>query len=100
MPSLYLASKSPRRREILTTMGVKDFEILPVGKAEVLTYCAGDEEQLPDERPADYVVRTAKEKAEACLAVIKNAGKAPAPVLSADTVVIAGHDSRKTRRPR
>lgn len=56
MPSLYLASKSPRRREILTTMGVKDFEILPVGKAEVLTYCAGDEEQLPDERPADYVV--------------------------------------------
>lgn len=90
MPSLYLASKSPRRREILTTMGVKDFEILPVGKAEVLTYCAGDEEQLPNERPADYVVRTAKEKAEACLAVIKNAGKAPAPVLSADTVVIAG----------
>ena len=87
MPSLYLASKSPRRRELLTTIGVKDFDVMPVGMADVLTFVEGDEEQLPGETAADYVVRTAKEKALAALAKIRAEGRTPAPVLAADTVV-------------
>ena len=89
MPSLYLASKSPRRRELLTTIGVKDFDVMPVGMADVLTFVEGDEEQLPGETAADYVVRTAKEKALAALAKIRAEGREPAPVLAADTVVIS-----------
>lgn len=88
MTTLYLASKSPRRRELLTQMGVTDFAILPVGKTDVLTYIEGDEEQLPGESAQQYVVRTAREKALACLAKIAATGLAPAPVLAADTVVI------------
>ena len=87
MPSLYLASKSPRRRELLTTIGVKDFDVMSVGMADVLTFVEGDEEQLPGETAADYVVRTAKEKALAALAKIRAEGRTPAPVLAADTVV-------------
>ena len=89
MPSLYLASKSPRRRELLTTIGVKNFDVMPVGMADVLTFVEGDEEQLPGETAADYVVRTAKEKALAALAKIRAEGREPAPVLAADTVVIS-----------
>ncbi len=87
MPSLYLASKSPRRRELLATIGVTDFDVMPVGMADVLTFAEGDEEQLPGESAADYVVRTAKEKALAALAKIRAEGRTPAPVLAADTVV-------------
>ena len=69
MPSLYLASKSPRRRELLTTIGVTDFEVMPVGMADVLTFVEGDEEQLPGESAENYVIRTAREKALAAIAL-------------------------------
>ena len=87
MPSLYLASKSPRRRELLLAMGVTDFAVMPVGKADVLTFVEGDEEQLSDESAADYVVRTAREKALAALSKIATENRPAAPVLAADTVV-------------
>ena len=87
MPSLYLASKSPRRKELLTALGVTNFDVMPVGMADVLTFVEGDETQLPGESAADYVVRTAKEKALAALAKIHAEGRIPAPVLAADTVV-------------
>ena len=89
MPSLYLASKSPRRRELLTTIGVTDFEVMPVGMADVLTFVEGDEEQLPGESAENYVIRTAREKALAAIAKIRAEGREPAPVLAADTVVIS-----------
>lgn len=89
MPRLYLASKSPRRRELLTTIGVTDFEVMPVGMADVLTFVEGDEEQLPGESAENYVIRTAREKALAALAKIRAEGRTPAPVLTADTVVIS-----------
>lgn len=89
MPSLYLASKSPRRRELLTTIGVTDFEVMPVGMADVLTFVEGDEEQLPGESAENYVIRTAREKALAAIAKIRAEGRTPAPVLAADTVVIS-----------
>ena len=89
MPSLYLASKSPRRRELLTTIGVTDFEVMPVGMADVLTFVDGDEEQLSGESAENYVIRTAREKALAAIAKIRAEGREPAPVLAADTVVIS-----------
>ena len=89
MPSLYLASKSPRRRELLTTIGVTDFEVMPVGMADVLTFVEGDEEQLPGESAENYVIRTAREKALAAIAKIRAEGREAAPVLAADTVVIS-----------
>jgi septum formation protein len=59
---IYLASKSPRRRELLRQIGV-EFELLllrdqsPRGP-EV------SEEVLPGEKPEDYVARVTREKAE------------------------------------
>ncbi|MEW8624557.1 MAG: Maf family protein [Candidatus Thiodiazotropha sp.] len=77
--SLYLASRSPRRRELLRQIGVS-FELLDI---EV------DEGQRPDEPPADYVRRVAEEKAVAGFEQIAAADRRP--VLAADTsVVVSG----------
>lgn len=87
MPVLYLASKSPRRREILAGMGITDIEIVHAGPA-VLTAFEGDEVQHADELPEEYVVRTASEKARQAMLRIAAEGKPALPVLAADTVVI------------
>jgi septum formation protein len=68
-----LASASPRRRELLTQIGVP----------HVVTVPHVDESALPGERPPDYVQRIARAKAEA---VWK--GDNSLPVLSADTSVV------------
>jgi septum formation protein len=79
-PSIYLASRSPRRVELLTQMGIS-CEVLP---ADI------DETQLFDEPPEDYVKRLAQQKAEACLLHLTAMQRA-IPVLAADTtVVLAG----------
>ncbi|MRW87542.1 septum formation inhibitor Maf [Pseudoduganella sp. FT26W] len=82
---IYLASKSPRRRELLRQVGI-DFELLllrndgPRG-ADVT------EEVLPGEAPLDYVARVAKEKAVFAADLVVRRRMAPRPVLSADTTV-------------
>lgn len=76
MPVLYLASASPRRRELLTQIGVAHHP-LPVDI---------DETPLPGEAPADYVRRLAREKARAALARLDAAQ--PLCVLGADTTVV------------
>jgi len=73
---LLLASSSPRRRELLTQIGVA-FEVI---EPDV------DETRLPDERPQDFVRRLAGEKA---LAGLEMSGRSAA-VLGADTVVLLG----------
>ncbi len=79
MPALYLASASPRRRELLTQIGVVH-DLLPVDI---------DETPRPNEAPAAYVLRLAQEKAQAALARLDPAQ--PLCVLGADTtVVLAG----------
>ena len=79
MRRLILASASPRRRELLTQAGYT-FEVHP---AHV------NEDLRPDEDPIAYVVRLAREKAQAVFAEIS--AKSPAPpqvvVLGADTTV-------------
>ena len=73
---VYLASGSPRRRELLTQIGVR-FRVLQV---EV------DEACLIGEGAAAYVSRLARHKAQAGRAML--AGLAAAPVLAADTAVV------------
>lgn len=85
-PQVYLASASPRRREILTQIGIPhDVLRLPP--------TAEDEPRLPGEAPARYVERTAREKAQRALAFLFDRPEYPArPVLAADTTVILGDD--------
>jgi len=85
MTAIYLASRSPRRRELLLQMRVPH-EVLVLAATEV------DEPRLPGESPADYVVRTAREKAERGVISVRKRGLPPRPILSADTTVILGDD--------
>lgn len=87
MSKIYLASKSPRRKELLASLGVK-FDVLAVNDHTLLNF-AGDEEQHPGEAPEDYVIRTACDKARAVLMKIQAEGLELRPVLAADTTVIA-----------
>lgn len=76
MATLYLASGSPRRRELLTQIAVP-----------FLTHSVPiDENALPDESPIAYVERLACAKAQAGLAAL--ADTADAVVLGADTAVV------------
>lgn len=83
---LYLASKSPRRREILQQLGFSP--IVVASNAHTLRNFQGDEVQLPGESPQDYVVRIAKEKALIAFEKLKRENQPVLPLLSADTTVI------------
>lgn len=75
MPHLFLASASPRRRELLTQIGV------PFS----LVSASIDETPRSTETPEDYVQRLAREKALAGLASVDDS---TACVLGADTTVV------------
>jgi septum formation protein len=75
---IYLASGSPRRRELLQQIGVP-FRV--VGTAV-------DEAVWPGEAPAAYVERLAAAKADAGWSGSR--GEADVPVLAADTAVVLG----------
>jgi septum formation protein len=74
-----LASGSPRRRELLTSLGI-EFTVI---KSDI------DETQRPGEAPFDYVRRLSIEKARAVAEKVTS----PAVVLAADTVVILAADT-------
>lgn len=85
MVEVYLASRSPRRRELLAGLGLR-FEALG---------CAVDERRAPGEAPARYVERMAREKALAGAAALPRraaGGRPPAVVLGADTIVVLDGD--------
>ena len=73
--TLYLASASPRRRELLDQIGV-EYEARPVQV---------DESRQPREPPRDYVTRLARAKAETAWTLFGPA--AAHAVLAADTAV-------------
>lgn len=83
---IYLASRSPRRRELLKQMGV-NFDVLLLredpSRGEDI-----DERQLPDESPESYVRRIAQAKAELGWMRVLQRRLRPNPVLGADTSVI------------
>ena len=91
MPSsIYLASRSPRRRELLKQLGVKfDPLLLRLSGARGADV---DEMQHPGEPAAEYVERTAREKAAFGLRVLGMRSMLQRPVLAADTVVIVDGD--------
>lgn len=77
---LFLASQSPRRRELLRQIGF-DFDVLDVDVPE---------RREPGETPADYVSRVAREKAGAGL--LQVAAVPGAIVIGADTEVVLDDD--------
>jgi septum formation protein len=84
--SIYLASRSPRRRDLLRQIGVA-FELVLLREAP--RYPADfDETPLADEVPDDYVLRMAREKAQAAVATLRTRRLALRPVLAADTTVV------------
>ncbi len=84
-PSIYLASRSSRRRDLLTQIGVR-FQLL-LFRADPEPDPDLDETVLRGETPAVYVKRVARAKAEAGWARLERRNLPRAPVLSADTTV-------------
>jgi nucleoside triphosphate pyrophosphatase len=85
-PSLYLASKSPRRQELLRQLGV-EFEVLLLREAPGRPR---DLSEAPhrDEPAQDYVKRIARLKASLGWHRMARRGLPPKPVLGADTEVV------------
>jgi septum formation protein len=82
---IYLASRSSRRRELLSQIGVR-FHLL-LFRAHPGRQVDVDEEPKPDEAPAAYVERVARIKAEAGWVALMQRNLPRAPVLAADTTV-------------
>jgi septum formation protein len=83
---IYLASQSPRRRELLKQIGV-NFEIL-ILRADVGRGMDVCETPHANEVPEDYVQRICAEKAATGYAMLRYRSLPAAPVLAADTAVI------------
>ena len=75
-PTLLLASKSSRRRQLLRQLGVK----FSVSAQDI------DESSKKGEKPTDLVIRLAEEKAKICL---KNSADSSVIILASDTIVVA-----------
>ncbi|MFA6120376.1 MAG: nucleoside triphosphate pyrophosphatase [Sideroxydans sp.] len=84
-PRLYLASQSPRRRELLKQIGIH-FEPLLL-RNDPRRGIDVDEVALQNEKPEVYVERVCREKAAAALQAITLRNLRPAPILTADTIV-------------
>jgi septum formation protein len=85
-PSIYLASQSPRRAQLLELLGVK-YELLLPGKEED---AEGIEVALKNEAPAAYVVRVTGLKLDAAIARMKLRGLPLRAVICSDTTVAMG----------
>lgn len=87
---IYLASKSPRRRELLRQVGV-EFELLSL-RADPARGVDVSEDVIGDEPALDYVERVARAKGAFAWEVLHLRRMPLRPVLSADTTVsIDGH---------
>ena len=82
---IYLASRSPRRRELLSQIGVRYHLLL--FRDRVGEQADVDETTLSGEAPAAYVERMARAKAEAGWRRMLQRNLPIAPVLAADTTV-------------
>src|SRR5262245_17691653 len=83
---IYLASRSPRRRELLKQIGV-NFELLLV-REDLRRGVDVDETPLRDESPGIYALRIARAKAAIALQQIAQRRLQQKPVLAADTTVV------------
>ncbi len=83
---VYLASQSPRRRQLLEQLGVNYELLLPDDGEDTESI----EQVLPGEAPAPYVRRVTLLKLDAALKRLKRRQLPPAPVLCSDTTVARG----------
>ncbi|MDE2606403.1 MAG: septum formation inhibitor Maf [Burkholderiales bacterium] len=83
---VYLASQSPRRRQLLEQLGVRYELLLPDAHEDSEAL----EAVRPGEAPAAYVQRVTGLKLDAALERLRRRGLPPAPVLCSDTTVALG----------
>lgn len=83
---IYLASQSPRRRQLLEQLGVRHELLLPDPHEDSEAL----EAVLPGESPAAYVRRVTALKLDAALERLRRRGLPAAPVLCSDTTVARG----------
>ena len=83
---IYLASQSPRRRQLLEQLGVRHELLLPEPGEDTESI----EAVLPGEAPATYVRRVTGLKLDAAVKRLAQRGLPPAPVLCSDTTVALG----------
>ena len=83
---IYLASQSPRRRQLLEQLGVRCHLLLPDTDEDSEAL----EAVRPNEAPTAYVQRVTQLKLDAAVARLKQRGLPPAPVLCSDTTVALG----------
>jgi septum formation protein len=83
---IYLASQSPRRRQLLEQLGIAHELLLPDPGEDTEAL----EAVLPGEAPARYVKRVAALKLDAAFERMQRRGLPPAPVLCSDTTVALG----------
>jgi septum formation protein len=84
-PRIYLASQSPRRRELLKQIGIR-YEILLLRSDSRRKVCV-DETPHAGEVPVDYVQRICRDKARAGWQTLSLRNLPLLPVLAADTTV-------------
>jgi septum formation protein len=99
---VYLASQSPRRRQLLEQLGVQHELLLPDAGEDA----EGLEQILKNETPEAYVKRVTSLKLDAAVARLSKRGLLPAPILCSDTTVAVGrvifgkpddaHDAERT----
>jgi septum formation protein len=88
MPVIYLASQSPRRRQLLEQLGVAYELLLPDEDEDAESL----EMVLPREAPKTYVQRVTQLKLDAALARMKRRKLPAAPILCSDTTVALGRE--------
>lgn len=93
--SIYLASRSPRRRELLRQIGIA-FELIPL-RVSAQRPADVDETPRSGETPDEYVLRVTREKARAAVDILGARRLALRPVLAADTTVVC--DDRILGKP-
>ena len=83
---IYLASQSPRRRQLLEQLGVRHELLLPAPDEDAESL----EATIPGELPLDYVERVTRAKLRAARQRLRARSLPPAPILCSDTTVALG----------
>ena len=88
---IVLASSSPRRRQILSLLGLPNIEIIPPNTAEDFSKTLS---------PFEYVLATATEKAQSIYAQETDSDREPGLIIAADTVVVDAARGTILEKPR
>ena len=84
---IYLASQSPRRRQLLAQLGVRHELLLPNAVGDAPEDAEGLEAVQAGEAPAAYVQRVTALKLDAAVQRLARRGLPTAPILCSDTTV-------------